>query len=435
MPTRSDATRAHRVELILQQVDALPTLSPIAMRLLRLSASDDADIREIVSLVEADVALTSRLLSLCRRVDKGLGDSITTIDRAVTLLGLDLVRSSLLSVHLYDAMTLQQYADLDAEEQESGARTIDRAGLWRHGVATACAAELIAEAHRKSHPGLRADEAFLCGLLHDLGKYALDVILPKSFARVAEIATRRQANIAEIERTVIGVDHHTAGKRLAEHWGLPHAIQDVIWLHNQPYASLPELPHRLLIGVTTVADALARELHLGWSGNNALTDSRRAAAECGLDPRKIEALAPKLHARVAKRIRDLGLEESSDLDLAFHSVVSANQRLGALNSALHEKWRKCDQYERVLATIASFHDSAPTTRSLVNVFSEVARSASALFGDGFYALVFQTRIGQPWQVCQCSGDGRVLRSQQVEPPAHGSDLAALADTSQLSASS
>lgn len=434
-------TRAERVEMILQEVDALPTISPIALRLLRLSSAEDTDIREIVSLVEADPALTGRLLSMCRRANTGLGDAITTVDRAIVMLGFEVVRSTLLSVHMHEMIAggaWAQRADraaLDAEDGEERFAPIDRKGLWRHELAVACAAELIADEHA-STLAVKPDEAFVCGLLHDLGKHALDSILPRTYARAAHIAQRRAIDIAEVERRIMGIDHHAAGKRVGEQWGLQHAIQDVMWLHGQSAESVPDLPHRALIGVVTAADAMVRRLHVGWSGNYAQPAELSAiAAEWGLDPARLERVEARIHENVARRTRELGIEQSvEDGRLALESVLEANRQLGRLNARLHERAKVVDTQSRALGAIATFHGAERAGRTLVRAFADVARSAAELFGDGFYAMIYQSRSGEPWHVCQCAGDGRVLRSQAVEPPPGGHDLASLADPSQLNAS-
>src|SRR5690606_35106471 len=134
---------------------------------------------------------------------------ITTIERAVVMLGMETVRSALLSVEVYRALE---------PEGAPRAGVLDRSELWRHCLAVACASELIAERHRSALGPWKPKEAFLAGLLHDLGKLVLDRVLPRAYARVVEIVDTRQADIADIERKVLGLDHHTAGKRLAEHW-------------------------------------------------------------------------------------------------------------------------------------------------------------------------------------------------------------------------
>lgn len=434
MPPASATTRTDRVELVLQQVESLPTLSPIALRLLRLSSAEDADIREIVSLVEADAALTGRLLALCRRSITGLGDSIVTIDRAVVMLGFDAVRSALLSVHLHELVSC---GDRALEDEPAGdvepPSPLDRRGLWRHSLAVACAAEMITDAHRAVGLGFKPDEAFVFGLLHDLGKYVLDSILPRTYARIARLAERRAEDIAIIERQLVGVDHHEAGKRLAEHWGLPHALQDVMWLHGQPAATVPDLPHKAIIGVVTVADTLARTMHLGWSGNHADPgDLEAMCADWGLDVERVRRVEPRLIARVADRAHALGIDDAGNDALALEAVLAANRRLGSLNSTLRERSRLVDQQTSALDAITRFNRvSGP--RSLVSAFSDVAISAAGLFGEGFYAVLYQSRAGQPWHVCQCAGDGRVVRSEVVGPPPGGADLASLADPAQLSA--
>ena len=73
----------------LEQLDTLPTLPSVASRLLRLSSAADADFRQIVTMIESDPALTSKLLALCRRADKRTTEDIASVDRAVVLLGFD----------------------------------------------------------------------------------------------------------------------------------------------------------------------------------------------------------------------------------------------------------------------------------------------------------------------------------------------------------
>jgi len=418
MQAQAEPSRPDRVELILEQLDSLPTPSPVAMRLLKLTSADDAEIDEIVSLVEADAALTGKLLALCRRANTGLGDSVLTVERAVVMLGFEAVRSALLSVHLHGF-----FAAADPSER-AGGESIDRGGLWRHTLAVACASERIVEAHRKDMREIKPEEAFVAGLLHDLGKHALDSIVPKTYGRVVRIAERDFSSLAGVERRVIGVDHHTAGKRLAESWGLPHALQDVIWLYGQPRDSLPELEHERLIGVVTVANALARRLHIGFSGEGEEAgEIAPLCAEWGLDVEKVEAVELSLHERVAQRIQVLGLEETDDQEIAVESILAANRRLGQLNAAMQQRTKTAEWQARSLEAINEFHEKSGRARSLVGTVGAVAASAGSLFGGGFFAVVTQARAGQPWRIFECAADGRVVRTQNADPPPAARDLA------------
>ena len=148
--------------------------------------------------------------------------------------------------------------------------------------------------------GFRASEAFVCGLLHDLGKIALDAILPKSFARVVEAVDLLRGNIADVERTVIGLDHMVVGKRLAERWELPQIIRESIWLHGQYPEALPDsVKYPRMINLITLADLIVRQQHLGYSGNYSFTLSRERLIEAiGLSAASVESAVTGLVDRI-----------------------------------------------------------------------------------------------------------------------------------------
>ncbi|MDX9911505.1 MAG: HDOD domain-containing protein [Phycisphaerales bacterium] len=426
--------KARQVELVLQQVDALPTLSPIATRLLSLSSAEDAELDEIATLIESDPALTVRILSMCRRADKGLSDRITSVKRAVVMLGLEAVQSAVLSVSVFELMG-------GAEgEREDASRTLgpvfDRPGFWRHSIAVACAAELVAERH--SELGVRPDEAFVGGLLHDIGKLVLDMVLPRAYARVLALAERRGADSAGVERGVIGIDHHTAARRLAERWGLPRAVQDVVWLHGQSRSSVPEGDHAALIGLVTVGRALCRGLHLGWSGDySSAPDVAMLCGQWSLDESRVGSIHEKLIGEVASRCASLGLENRSTPELLLQSIAQANRRLSRMNETLSKRSALAAQQARALDGVAQFHDHAQAARPMVETLGDVARSAGGLLGTGFYAIVLQERPGATWQVFQFTPTGELERSCNAEPPrSMGGErsLAVLTRTGELSVS-
>jgi len=374
-------------QLILSHIESLPTLSPIALRVLHLSSSPDADIREITSLIESDPALTARILRLCRRADRTTANEITTIDRAVVMLGLEAVRAAMLSVEVYGL----------ARSDQHQAHAFDRNAFWRHSLAVACCAELIAERHEKTISGLRPQEAFLCGLLHDLGKLALDKVLPKAFARCIELCEQKRCDITEIERRVIGLDHHTAGKRLAEHWALPHAVQDVIWLHNQPAVSLPDVPHRPLISIAACAE-----------------------------------IESQLFDRLAVRAANLGLDDSGDSACLLDSIAEANHQLGQLNSQLHAEGRRTRVQQRILEAIDRFHTDGVLRTALPDAMGAVARSAATVFSTSRpVALLWQSRSGASWQFRQFAATGKLITEMNLGLPPGGEDLRELTSSERI----
>lgn len=415
-----------RLEMILQQIDALPTLSPIAVRVLELSGAEDADLKQISRVIESDPALTGRLLALCRRADRAVSTRITTVDRAAVMLGLEAVRAAMLSVEVFEVLGGPSESTALVPDAPGPPR-LDRRELWRHCLACACAAELLAETHPERMGGFRPQEAFLAGLLHDIGKLALDRVLPRAYAKVVGLCDTRSALAADIERTVLGLDHHVAGKRLAEHWGLPHALQDVAWLHAQPAASLPRLVHLPLISVVTLADAVVRRLHLGWSGSDALlVDVDDLCREFGFDARRVKNVHEDLRSRLAQRALDLGLDAQSDADLLIQCVTNANRRMGRLVESMTRRAERVTRQAKALAEIAAFHNAHEDRRNLTATLGAVTRSATDAFGTGFFGVLLRPRPGSAWAAFRLTGAGEPA-SDWLEREPDGIELTALAE--------
>ncbi len=430
----SDPTRTRRVELILRQIESLPTLPAVATRLLALTTDDDSHAREVVQIIQADAALTARILSMGRRAELGIRDEACTVDRMVMLLGFDAIRNAVLSikvVEMFNSGSRASRSDVEGGEKASGEGVeLDRPGFWRHSLAVATAAEQLATA--ANAPDLNAGEAFVCGLLHDLGKIALDYVLPKSYGRVVELVELNQGNITEFERRIIGMDHHTAGKRLAEQWQLAHVVQDCIWLHGSPLEMLPRVAHRRMIGLITLADLIARRSHLGYSGNFSYAlDPNHLVAALGLDQASVDRVAAGLHQELEQRHAALGLSAEPSHELYVRSIQQANQMLGRLNSVLDRRSRSAARQGQLLEAITAFHGGAMPGRGVEDVLCSVVQSAGSVLGRGFFATIRQSSTG-PWIVSQFTEDGRATHNHIVDSPAGCPDLRSI-DASQPAA--
>ncbi|MEM6257324.1 MAG: HDOD domain-containing protein [Planctomycetota bacterium] len=419
----SQVPKPQRIELILRQLDTLPTLPAVAARLLQLTSDDLAKTDEVIELVASDPALTAKIISQCTSADKGVRSDIITIGKAVKLLGFSAVRNTVLSLKVLEVFQRDDTAGQPAGE--NGPERFDRSGLWTHALAVGILAELIA----KAHPGqqdLPADQAFVCGLLHDIGKLALDQVLPRSYARVVELCKNKRSNIAEVERSIVGIDHHTAGKRLAEHWGLPHAIQDCIWLHGSPYEALPDLPHRRMVGLIALSDAIVRRQMLGFSGNQGVvTDTDKLIERLGLSHASIESATTRLYDELQRRGQELGLSEAPSQELLMQSIQRANEALGRLNQQLDASSRQAAGQGRVLETIAGFHSQARPGRSVQDLLEAVMGSARSWFGEGFYAVLYPSTAAdqrEEWLIGQQTPGGGALYGT-IDPPPSAPALA------------
>ena len=362
----ADEVLSRRTELVLKELDQLPTLPSVAGRVLALAAAEEVQIKEIVRVIESDPALTTRLLALCRRAAYRTRHPITTVEMAVVMLGVEAVRSLVLSVEIFDWTS--RASDAYRREGAVGAATgkgrastrpgsgthaepkpaFNRVGFWQHSIAVACAADLIAREHPEMD--LHPEECFVCGLIHDMGKVALDLVLPRAYARVVELVEARQGDIADFERPIVGVDHLLAGRTLAQRWGLPQLLVDAMSMHGMTPAELPEGPHKRTISIVHIADLMCRKLALGWSGNLVTSgDEAELCAQAGLNAQRTLGVVPKLYEATSARMRDLGLGDEPSQQMLVDSILRANQRLGRVNQDLIDTNYKLGLTQKELA--------------------------------------------------------------------------------------
>jgi signal transduction histidine kinase/HD-like signal output (HDOD) protein len=407
---QSESGRFRRIELVIQQLESLPTLSAIAVRLLELTADDHSRADDVIRLVASDPSLASKVLKLCRCHERGRASDVSTVERAVLLLGFDAVRSAVLSVEvfeLFDGMTSA------GGEVRTDRPAFDRLMFWQHSLAVATVSELLVEAGRFRH-SMSSGETFIAGLLHDLGQLALHVVLPRSFDRVCELAEAHGITLGAACRKIIGIDPHTVGKRLAEHWQLPEPLRDAVWLSGQPLDSLPDLDHTPMIGVVTLADAIVRRQHIGPLGHGPHgEDVTGMCAQLGLAPEIVDDIIPGLHEEVAARCSILGLDFDHSTDLLLRAIMRANQVLGQLNGTLRQRARIARKQGRTLESIAEFHERIDVGSSVVSVLRQVARSLHGAFGGTTCSILYQPRVAEHWQVFRFTPDGRLLQSAEL----------------------
>ena len=207
---------ARQVELIIRRLDGLSTLPEIAAGFLSCLGDGRFDRSGLSEIVESDPALTAKIYSLARESGMHIEEG-EAISQVLLRLPATKVRDAILSVKVFGSFEADRVC------------VPWRKQLWIHSLAVACCARRLGEIV------LRADEgvlAFSAGLLHDIGKLALDEVMPKSFERMVEQARAERACLCEIEREHLGLDHAIAGKHLAEKWGFPEKIVFAVWLHH-----------------------------------------------------------------------------------------------------------------------------------------------------------------------------------------------------------
>ncbi len=248
---RPDSSAAQQVELAVSGIEGLSILPCVIAQFLSRLNSFELTPGSLAELVEADPALTIAVLSTCSKQSIAAAAADGPVRSAIDQVPLRQIRDSLISARLYGGA--------DAGRIEF------RKAITRHCIAVACCAKQIADLLSS---GMNADMVYLAGLLHDVGKLALDEAMPKSFDRIVEEAKSTNAPSRTVEQKYLSVDHTILGKRLAQKLHLPAEVILAIWLHHSNTQAVSQaMPEARIAQIIELADSIARLAKLGESGS------------------------------------------------------------------------------------------------------------------------------------------------------------------------
>lgn len=230
MITRPSAPTPPTLEQVAGAVAEVPALSLTVQRVMEACSGGDADARAVSEMILADQGLTANVLKLANSAYYGHPRRVTTVTDAVVLMGMSAIRSLAVSSHTSRLLSrpLPGYA-------------MARGDLWRHSLAVAFVSRRIA-AETAAAP---VEEAFVAGLLHDLGKVVLSDFLGDAFDELTLTAHRRRIPLYVAELEMLGFDHADLGARIAAEWRFPAPLVEAIGVHHRPAEAIvaPALAH------------------------------------------------------------------------------------------------------------------------------------------------------------------------------------------------
>lgn len=399
---------AAKPELVLSHLDSLPTLPAVAAQLLQVTGDPSSAAGDVVRILRADQSLCAKVLSFAGSAATAGRGGTQTIDKAVTLLGFRAVRSLALGVAAFDC--------LGSVQGKGGTTTtpsgFDRKEFWKHSLAVASAARRIAGAYRAL--GVDNEEAFVAGLLHDIGKVAMDALLPKSYARVAARANANRSDIADAERAIVGVDHTVAGRRIAERWRLPRELQEVVWLHHLSPDSLPaSVAKPKLVWLVQLADTLVREQRLGYSGNHVFYEhSAQMATRHGIGEQTLAEVGTHLVQDVVEFATVLGLDREAPEAVYSQAMAQANSELSRLNVELLAGNRRLAAGARYFNAIVGFEQKLDTALEPAAVVMAMAGAAVTALQRPRCAAFGVLGEGEVLELVTQTGEGTAHRLTQ-----------------------
>ena len=229
-----------RIQTIIQGILDLPSLPTVVAKIVELVDNPKTNARTLARLISSDPALTARILKLANSSYYGFPRRIGTINLAIVVLGFNSVRDLAVSASIVDRLNL-----------EPGNHRFDMSGFWDHSLGVAIAARMLLKLGSARVIG----EAFVAGLLHDIGRLVIVRYMPAEYARISALVRNGGVALWEAERQVLMMDHAQIGALLCRYWHLPENLCEAIsWHHNPLGQEKPEL----LTALVHVADELVR---------------------------------------------------------------------------------------------------------------------------------------------------------------------------------
>jgi putative nucleotidyltransferase with HDIG domain len=267
------------------RVGELPALPSVALRVLALLDDPNTSVLKLQDALSVDQGMVGRLLRLSNSAHYAVRVHVSTVAQAINIVGFNRVRSLMIAACTESLL----------DNPRSGFK--DRI-LWEHSLGVAYASQVVAA---KVGPRL-ADEAFVAGLMHDVGKSVLDRNFRDRYHElIGEVYNGTVVSFAEAERAAFGFDHALVGGFVARKWNLAAELEEVVRLHHEPERATvsPEL-----CAIVSLANGICVQLGCGPQKRPDLELAGLPAARLlGLDGHALEALRDEAARLIEERVR------------------------------------------------------------------------------------------------------------------------------------
>lgn len=231
-------------KIILKTVD-IPTLPPIAMKVMNLIQDDYASLKTLEEIISRDQGFATRLLRIANSPYYGRDRKVEDIQSAILLIGFETLKSLVVATSMRDL-----HRKFGIFEQR----------LWEHSLGVGLCASLLAMVTGQAKP----EEALVCGLIHDVGKTVMNNAIPEVYEQIYEQMYEQGRPVHEIEDEKLGFNHTVIGSLIAKKWKLPEKLEIVItYHHTYPYPEYEDPAYEDICNIVRVADQICLNLTIG----------------------------------------------------------------------------------------------------------------------------------------------------------------------------
>jgi HD-like signal output (HDOD) protein len=234
----------------LLEVEDLPTLPEVMNHILEVVESENSSAQDLTTILETDHAISARVLRLANSAFYGLRHRADSIRRAVVVVGFEAVRMLALATTVFDTLSSRKQFAIAPDD------------FWMHSLGTAKAAQLLSNHCRTTSS---QEGCFTAGLLHDMGKYVLALVLKEKYQEVVRAAEENQINLLPAEQERLEANHAEVGLWLARRWRFPSMICDAIGHQYRVESYNGEYPTE--VAIIALSSELSRQARFGDAGD------------------------------------------------------------------------------------------------------------------------------------------------------------------------
>jgi putative nucleotidyltransferase with HDIG domain len=237
----------------------MPSLSTTVLKVLETCNDPRASANDLQRIISLDPVLTARVLKLINSAYYTPGVPITSLTRAIVMLGLNTVKNLAVSFAIIENLRSNGSFPIFSPDE-----------FWTHSLCVGVIAKCLAASKGVASQGL--ESFFVAGLLHDLGKIPLNRQFPEEYQRAWETAEKNQDTLRHSENQFFGMDHCTVGGMIAKKWRLGSTLIETLSHHHNPVDSSEV--DRDFVFIVSLANQFANHLSIGRAGDS-VTDNQQ----------------------------------------------------------------------------------------------------------------------------------------------------------------
>lgn len=253
MPLSTKKKTTSEYSELLAKLQDIPTLPIVAMKVTELINDPSSSSADIAEVLKKDQVLTAKILRLVNSSYYAIPGGVADVQRALAFLGFNTLAQLVLSLSVFSL-----FSNKDSEY-------FSMLPFWKHALGTGVGAEMLAKRLKLPKP----EEAFTCGLLHDIGKLVLHQIDPDRLLSIVKETAQNETTFLEVEKKLDLPGHSYLGEAIATKWGLPQVIRLAIRYHHLDVSHMDSIlsSAKPVIQSVRLANMICVKNKLGNSGD------------------------------------------------------------------------------------------------------------------------------------------------------------------------